>query len=97
MSFEQHDTQEFCRILFDAIEQSFAIARSECQTINDLYMGEVSSYVKCQECGHESSRLEKILDLSLPIKNEFGTGVINSSLEMALENYIKPEILEGPN
>ena len=26
-----------------------------------------------------------------------GTGVINSSVEMALENYIKPEMLEGNN
>ena len=37
------------------------------------------------------------MDLTLPIKNEFGTGVLNSSLEMALENYIKPEKLEGAN
>jgi ubiquitin carboxyl-terminal hydrolase 47 len=35
--------------------------------------------------------------LTLPIKNEFGTGVLNSSVEMAIENYIKPEILEGDN
>jgi ubiquitin C-terminal hydrolase len=33
----------------------------------------------------------------LPIRNEFGTGVLNSSVEMALENYIKPEILSGDN
>jgi hypothetical protein len=33
----------------------------------------------------------------LPIKNEFGTGVVNSSLEMAIENYLKPELLEGDN
>ena len=37
------------------------------------------------------------MDISLPIKNEFGTGVINSSLEMALENYLKPDILDGEN
>jgi ubiquitin C-terminal hydrolase len=37
------------------------------------------------------------MDLSLPIKNEFGTGVSNSSLEMALENYLKPEMLTGDN
>jgi len=29
--------------------------------------------------------------------NEFGTGVLNSSLEMAIENYLKPEILEKDN
>jgi len=33
----------------------------------------------------------------LPIKNDFGTGVVNSSLEMAIENYLKPELLEGDN
>jgi ubiquitin carboxyl-terminal hydrolase 47 len=38
-SFEQHDTQEFCRVLFDAIEQSFAIAGDQCTTIKDLYEG----------------------------------------------------------
>ena len=33
----------------------------------------------------------------MPIKNEFGTGVVNSSLEMALENYMKPDLLNGDN
>jgi len=37
------------------------------------------------------------MDISLPIRNEFGTGVVNSSLEMALENYLKPDLLEGAN
>jgi len=41
--------------------------------------------------------MDKFLDLSLPIKNEFGTGVLNSNLEMALENYIKPELLNESN
>lgn len=35
--------------------------------------------------------------MTLPIKNEFGTGVLNSSLEMAIENYLKPELLSGQN
>ena len=37
------------------------------------------------------------MDLQLPIKNEFGIGVINSSVEMALENTLKPETLDGDN
>lgn len=57
----------------------------------------MASYVKCVECGYESSTDANYNDLSLPIKNEFGTGVLNSSVEMALENYIKPERLEGDN
>ena len=57
----------------------------------------MASYVKCDECGYESLNDADFMDLSLPIKNEFGTGVLNSSVEMALENYIKPERLEGDN
>lgn len=30
MSFEQHDVQELCRVLFDAIEQTFNIAGEQC-------------------------------------------------------------------
>jgi ubiquitin C-terminal hydrolase len=48
-------------------------------------------------CGYESTRDDTFLDLTLPIKNEFGTGVLNSSIEMALENYIKPEVLTDGN
>ena len=96
-SFEQQDSSEFSRVLYDAIEQSFHLAGQDFEHFNDLYKGEVTSYVKCLECNNESVRKEKILDVSLPIKNEFGTGVINSSVEMALENYIKPELLNGGN
>ena len=62
-----------------------------------MYKGKVASYVRCDECGKESLSEMDYMDLSLPIKNEFGTGVLNSSLEMALENYIKPEKLDGDN
>ena len=55
------------------------------------------SYVKCEECQKESNREEFFTDISLPIRNEFGTGVQNSSVEMALENYLKPEKLENDN
>jgi ubiquitin carboxyl-terminal hydrolase 47 len=46
---------------------------------------------------NESTTDSAFLDLQMPIKNEFGTGVINSSLEMALENYLKPDLLDGDN
>jgi len=35
--------------------------------------------------------------MQLPIKNEFGMGVVNSSVEMAIENNLKPETLDGDN
>ena len=65
--------------------------------MTNLYEGLSQSFVKCLTCGYESLREDRYQDLSLPIRNEFGTGVLNSSVEMALENYIKPEVLEGGN
>ena len=55
------------------------------------------SYVKCKTCDYESKNEEKFLDIQLPIKNEFGTGVVNSSVEMAIENFLKPDLLDGDN
>jgi ubiquitin C-terminal hydrolase len=65
--------------------------------MNDFYEGLSRSYVKCLECQVESTRDDRFQDLSLPIRNEFGTGVLNSSVEMALENYLKPEMLTESN
>ena len=57
----------------------------------------MTSYVYCKKCNNESNNTDQFLDIQLPIKNEFGTGVINSSIEMALENYLKPDVLDGEN
>jgi ubiquitin C-terminal hydrolase len=85
------------RVLFDALERSFEIAGEQYTIAKELYQGQNNSYVQCKHCNYESKNTGIYMDISLPIKNEFGTGVINSSLEMALENYLKPEILEGDN
>lgn len=57
----------------------------------------MKDYVRCLECKHENCRDVSFHDISLPIRNEFGTGVMNSSLEMAIENYLKPDHLTGDN
>lgn len=95
MSFEQHDTQEFCRVLFDAIEQSFQLVGEQCTKIKELYEGQLQSYVKCSECGYESLNTDHYLDLSLAIKCDGGQ--ISRSLHKALSNFIKPEELNGNN
>ena len=64
--------------------------------INELYDGVMVDYVKCLECENESRREDKFLDVSLDIKNYF-TNTVNESVEMAFENYIKPEKLDGDN
>ena len=48
-SFQQHDVQEFCRVLFDAIEES--VKGTECENmISSLYEGIMTDYVKCLGC-----------------------------------------------
>ena len=44
----QQDIQEFCRVLFNAIEESFKAINKPCK-INELYQGSMSDYLKCTE------------------------------------------------
>jgi ubiquitin C-terminal hydrolase len=93
--FQQHDVQEFCRVLFDAVEQSVADTDQR-NFINELYEGALEDYVRCVNCSTESKREDKFLDISLTVRNEFDK-VYNDSITKALENYRKPENLTGDN
>jgi ubiquitin carboxyl-terminal hydrolase 47 len=99
-AFYQHDIQELCRVLFEAIEMSLNFDeekfKSEKNFINDIFEGFSSSVVKCKECEYESLRKDKFLDISLPIRNEFEK-IYNNSLEIALNNYTRIETLENDN
>ena len=49
-AWQQHDVQELCRVMFDALEKRFrkdGYERSE--LINELYQGSMKDYVKCLE------------------------------------------------
>lgn len=45
-SFAQQDIQEFMRVLFDAIEQSFEV-NDVYGAVEELYAGSVSDYIHC--------------------------------------------------
>ncbi len=62
---QQQDIQEFCRVLFDALETGSGLR------ISHLYEGELIDYVHCTECGNQSTRIDKFLDISLPITDPF--------------------------
>ena len=94
-SFQQHDVQEFCRVLFDAIEKSVKDTKQS-KIIQELYEGRYADYVKCLKCSSESIREDKFLDLSLTIRNKF-ENVYNDSVEKALYNFVRPEFLTGNN
>ena len=94
-SFQQHDVQEFCRVLFEAIEKS-AKEVGSCKFIQDLYEGTYEDYVKCSVCFNGSVREDKFLDLSLTIKNQFEK-IYNDSVEKALAGFVRPEYLTSGN
>ena len=97
----QQDIQELCRVLFEAIEMSIATSSVYEDTthqsfITALYQGETQSCIRCMECNNVSTRNDSFLDITLPILNPF-ENIHNTSVDMALSNFIKVECLEGDN
>lgn len=68
--FQQQDVQEFCRVLFDAIERSFD-GLEESAWIRNLYEGRTENFVVCKSCGKESTKTDEFLDLQLIIRSDF--------------------------
>jgi ubiquitin carboxyl-terminal hydrolase 47 len=71
-AFQQHDVQEFCRKLFDAIEAS----HKNTFWIKELFGFLISSYIDCGT--HRSTRPEEYLDLSLPVRNQYSQELYSS-------------------
>ncbi|XP_045462425.1 ubiquitin carboxyl-terminal hydrolase 47 isoform X2 [Harmonia axyridis] len=94
-AWQQHDIQELCRVMFDALEQKFKDTK-QAKLINDLYEGKMLDYVRCLECSTEKSREDTFLDIPLPVR-PFGSQVAYNSVEEALRAFVQPEILDGNN
>jgi hypothetical protein len=90
---EQHDIQELCRVMFEAIELS--LYNNE-NFINNLFQGFSTSVVKCLSCQNESNKKDRFLDISLPVRDDYEK-IYNTSLEMAFMNFLKKEKLCGDN
>ncbi|KAL3116045.1 hypothetical protein niasHT_007345 [Heterodera trifolii] len=95
-AFEQHDVQELCRIMFDALEQRWRKTENDESAVHKLYKGTMEDYVKCLRCKKENVRKDDFLDLSLAVR-PFGASESFKSIEEALSAFIKPEILNGNN
>ena len=46
--WQQHDVQELCRVMFDALEVTWRSTDQE-NLINQLYQGKMKDYVECLE------------------------------------------------
>ena len=86
-SFQQHDVQEFCRKLFEAIEKT----HKNTGWIKQLFEGSMQSYVDCGQ--HRSTKSEAYMDIALPIRNQY-TKQTYQSIEESLHDYLRPEKLE---
>uniref|UniRef100_A0A183CS83 USP domain-containing protein n=1 Tax=Globodera pallida TaxID=36090 RepID=A0A183CS83_GLOPA len=94
-AYEQHDVQELCRIMFDALERCWHKTENQ-SVIQDLYKGTIEDCVKCLRCKTENVRKDVFLDLPLAVK-QFGASESFHSIEEALKAFIKPEVLNGNN
>ncbi|XP_071371894.1 ubiquitin carboxyl-terminal hydrolase 47 isoform X5 [Centroberyx affinis] len=94
-AWQQHDVQELCRVMFDALEQKWK-QTEQADLINQLYQGKLKDYVRCLECGYESWRIDTYLDIPLVIR-PFGASQAFGSVEEALQAFVQPETLDGPN
>ncbi|ULT89294.1 hypothetical protein L5515_007887 [Caenorhabditis briggsae] len=88
-AFNQHDVQEFCRVLLDNLETKMK-GTSEEKSIPNLFRGNMKSYIKCLDVDYESSRTESFYDVQL---NVLGM----DSLERAFDAYTTPETLDDDN
>ncbi|VDL73312.1 unnamed protein product [Nippostrongylus brasiliensis] len=94
-AYDQHDVQELCRLMFDALELKWKGTQNE-KLIQNLYRGKMQDFVRCLKCGKESLRSDVFLDLPLAVK-PFGAVEAFRSVEEALQAFVTPELLEGSN
>ncbi|KAG2175621.1 hypothetical protein INT43_001268, partial [Umbelopsis isabellina] len=88
-AFNQHDVQEFNRVLQDNLEMKMKNTPAD-GAINKLFLGKMKSYIKCINVDYESSRVEDYYDIQLNVKG-------CKNLEESFKEYIVEETLEGDN
>jgi ubiquitin carboxyl-terminal hydrolase 47 len=61
-AWQQHDIQELCRVMFDALEHKFKNTEQS-DLISRLYEGKMMDYVRCLECRTEKAREDTFLGI----------------------------------
>lgn len=88
-AFTQHDVQELNRILMDKLEIAMKGSSIE-NSLNDIFVGKMKSYIRCVNVPYESSRVEDFWDIQLNVKGF-------KNLQESFKNYIEIEMLDGEN
>jgi ubiquitin carboxyl-terminal hydrolase 9/24 len=85
----QMDADEFFNNLMDKLDNQLKLSKLQ-HIITNVFQGELSNQLICEGCPHFSERSEDFLSLGVTIKNK-------TSLEHALKEFIKGEVLDGDN
>jgi ubiquitin C-terminal hydrolase len=93
-SFRQHDVQELCRVLFDALERSGVPIGTR------LFEGATSARKRCATCGYSWARTETFCDVQVDIGGPASCGcnpLPSADLAGALRQLVAWERMEGDN
>lgn len=88
-AFQQHDIEEFSRVLIDNLEKKMKGTNLQ-DSIPHIFRGRFRNYIKCLNVDYTSFKEETFYDLSMDVK-----GILN--LSEAFKFYIKPDELIGDN
>jgi ubiquitin carboxyl-terminal hydrolase 9/24 len=86
---EQHDAVEFFNSIVDCIDESMKALSKE-QICSKILGGTFADQKICKGCPHRYSREESFTLLSVDVKH-------SHRLSESLEQYVKGDLLEGPN
>lgn len=78
-AFNQHDVQEFCRVLLDNLETKMKGTNEE-KSIPNLFRGNMKSFIKCTDVEYESSRTESFYDVQLNVLGMDSCEFLNFSI-----------------
>lgn len=85
----QMDADEFFNMLMDKLEGVLKRTNAH-NIITNVFQGELCNQIICEGCPHFSERSEEFLSLGVSVKNK-------PSLELALKEFVKGEVLDGDN
>lgn len=94
-AWQQHDIQELCRVMFEALEAKFE-GTNQADLIKGLYEGSMKDYVQCCECSYESARDDTFLDIPITIR-PFASNTSYKSVIEGLNAFVEPETLADTN
>ena len=91
---DQHDMQEAMKMILFLIQDSLK-SLPQGRRFEELLMGKLENYIRCEACGATSGRPEEFFDLVLQMRSDQNEKI--DSVEKSLQAFVSPELLTGDN